>query len=145
MAQAASKPNTCGKAPSTITENLNGTSTWSFDSDTGLLVFGAGQLAQPIYSNIEAADLYRGDVKKIQFESNVIAPVSVTYLFANLGQLSDFIDLQNFDTSNVTSMVYWFYNSKGLTSPDLSALNTSNVMNMSYMFYECTGLTNLIL
>ena len=142
LAKTDSKPASSGKAPRAITTNTNGTSTWTFDSDTGLLVFGAGQLAQPIYSNIEAADLYRGDVKKIQFESNVIAPVSVTYLFANLGQLSDFIDLQNFDTSNVTSMVYWFYNSKGLTNPDLSALNTSNVMNMSYMFYG-SGVTSL--
>ncbi|MBS0958398.1 BspA family leucine-rich repeat surface protein, partial [Leuconostoc pseudomesenteroides] len=127
VAKADSKPASSAKAPRGITTNANGTSTWTFDSDTGLLVFGAGQLAQRIDQNLEAAGLVATQVKKIQFESNVIAPVSVTYLFANLGQFSEFIDLQNFDTSNVTSMSYWFYNSKGLTNPDLSALNTSNV------------------
>ncbi|MGQ2283584.1 BspA family leucine-rich repeat surface protein [Leuconostoc pseudomesenteroides] len=142
LAKTDSKPASSGKAPRAITTNTNGESTWTFDSETGLLVFGAGQLAQPIYSNIEAAELYRNDVKKIQFKSNVIAPVSVTNLFANLGQLTEFIDLQNFDTSNVTSMAYWFYNSKGLTNTDLSALNTSNVTNMSYMFYG-SGVTSL--
>ncbi len=142
VAKADSKPASSAKAPRAITTNTNGTSTWTFDSDTGLLVFGAGQLAQRIDQNLEAAGLVATQVKKIQFESNVIAPVSVTYLFANLGQLSEFIDLQNFDTSNVTSMSYWFYNSKGLTNPDLSALNTSNVTNMSSMFYG-SGVTNL--
>ncbi|MGQ4574624.1 BspA family leucine-rich repeat surface protein [Leuconostoc pseudomesenteroides] len=142
VAKADSKPASSAKAPRAITTNTNGTSTWTFDSDTGLLVFGAGQLSQRIDQNLEAAGLVATQVKKIQFESNVIAPVSVTYLFANLGQLSEFIDLQNFDTSNVTSMSYWFYNSKGLTNPDLSALNTSNVTNMSSMFYG-SGVTNL--
>ena len=142
VAKADSKPASSAKAPRGITTNTNGTSTWTFDSDTGLLVFGAGQLAQRIDTNIKAAGLVETQVKSIQFESNVIAPVSVTYLFANLGQLSEFIDLQNFDTSNVTSMSYWFYNSKGLTNPDLSVLNTSNVTNMSNMFYG-SGVTSL--
>ncbi|MDG9733798.1 MULTISPECIES: BspA family leucine-rich repeat surface protein [Leuconostoc] len=135
LAKTDSKPASSGKAPRTITENLNGTSTWTFDSDTGLLVFEQGRLSQNIYSNIEAAELYRNDVKKIKFEGTVTVDPNVPYLFANLGQLTEFIDLQNFDTSNVTSMSYWFYNSKGLTNPDLSALNTSNVTNMSNMFY----------
>ncbi|MFT9084490.1 MAG: BspA family leucine-rich repeat surface protein [Leuconostoc pseudomesenteroides] len=135
VAKADSKPASSAKAPRGITTNTNGTSTWTFDSDTGLLVFGAGQLAQRIDQNLVAADLVATQVKKIQFEANVTVDPNVTYLFANLGQLSEFIDLQNFDTSNVTSMAYWFYNSKGLTNPDFSLLNTSNVTNMSYMFY----------
>lgn len=142
VAKADSKPASSAKAPRAITTNTNGTSTWTFDSDTGLLVFGAGQLAQRIDTNIKAAGLVETQVKSIQFESNVIAPVAVTYLFTNLGRLSDFIDLQNFNTTNVTSMAYWFYNSKGLTDPDLSSLNTSNVTNMSYMFYG-SEFTNL--
>ncbi|MDG9732718.1 BspA family leucine-rich repeat surface protein [Leuconostoc pseudomesenteroides] len=142
LAKTDSKPASSGKAPRAITTNTNGTSTWTFDSDTGLLVFGAGQLAQRIDQNLVAADLVATQVKKIQFEANVTVDPNVTYLFANLGQLSEFIDLQNFDTSNVTSMAYWFYYTKGLTNPDLSVLNTSNVTNMSYMFYG-SGVTSL--
>jgi len=142
VAKADSKPASSGKAPRAITTNTNGTSTWTFDSDTGLLVFGEGTLSQRINTNLANANIASTAVKSIQFEGNVIAPVSMTNLFANLVQLSELIDLQNFDTSNVTSMAYWFYNTKALTNPDLSSLNTSNVTDMSNMFYE-SGVTNL--
>ncbi|MDI6667506.1 BspA family leucine-rich repeat surface protein [Leuconostoc falkenbergense] len=128
--------------PQAITTGTNGTSNWEFDSDTGLLTFGAGQLSEQIDNNLSAAGIVNTAVKKIKFDGQVIAPTAVTYLFANLGQLNECIDLNHFDTSAVTSMKGWFYNSKGLTNPDLSSFNTSNVTNMSFMFYE-TGATSL--
>ncbi|MDI6667425.1 BspA family leucine-rich repeat surface protein [Leuconostoc falkenbergense] len=121
--------------PQAITTGTNGTSSWTFDSDTGLLEFGAGILAERIDNNLSTAGIVNTTVKKIKFDGQVIAPTAVTYLFANLGQLSEFIDLNNFDTSAVTLMSYWFTNTKGLTNPDLRSFDTSNVTNMRYMFY----------
>ncbi|WP_337089861.1 BspA family leucine-rich repeat surface protein [Leuconostoc pseudomesenteroides] len=140
-----SKPPTSGRAPRAITTNTNGSSTWTFDSDTGLLVFSTGKLSQRIDTNLEENSLTASQVKKIQFngdEGKVTVEPSVPHLFDNLDQLTDFIDLQNFDTTNATSMSYWFSNTKGLTNPDLSSLNTSNVVYMTYMFYN-SGVTNL--
>ncbi|MDN2450894.1 MULTISPECIES: BspA family leucine-rich repeat surface protein [Leuconostoc] len=139
------KPPTSGKAPRSITTNTNGSSTWTFDSDTGLLVFSAGQLSQRIDTNLAENSLTASQVKKIQFngdEGKVTVDPSVPHLFDNLDQLTDFIDLQNFDTTNATSMSYWFTNTKGLTNPDLSSLNTSNVLYMTEMFHD-SGVTNL--
>ncbi len=136
------KPVAKNKAPKAITTNTNGDSTWTFDSDTGLLVFGAGTLAERIDNNLTNAGVTPADVTSIQFESGVVAPTAVTYLFANLTQLSELIDLNNFNTSSVTSMSYWFYQTTALSTPDLSTFVTSNVTSMSYMF-RGSGVTSL--
>ena len=130
------------KAPRAITTNTNGDSTWTFDSDTGLLVFSTGTLAQRLDTNLTNAGVTPADVKSIQFESGVVAPTAVTYLFANLTQLSEFIDLNNFNTSSVTYMAYWFDQTSALSTPDLSTFVTSNVFSMDYMFQN-SGVTNL--
>ena len=53
------------------------------------------------------------------------------------------LDLSDFDTSQVTSMLKAFYQCSNLTSIDLTNVNTSNVTNMSAMFGECSNLTSL--
>ncbi|MDI6668167.1 BspA family leucine-rich repeat surface protein, partial [Leuconostoc falkenbergense] len=79
--------------PQAITTGTNGTSNWEFDSDTGLLTFRGGQLSERIDTNLSTAGIVNTAVKQIKFDGQVIAPTAVTYLFANLGQLSEFIDL----------------------------------------------------
>ena len=54
-----------------------------------------------------------------------------------------FLDVSNFNTSNVTNMECMFASCKALTSLDLSNFNTSNVTNMKYMFDDCSALTTL--
>ncbi|WP_312980688.1 BspA family leucine-rich repeat surface protein, partial [Leuconostoc falkenbergense] len=130
------------KAPRAITTNTNGTSTWTFDSATGLLVFGAGTLAERIDNNLTNAGVDPTGVINIQFKSGVVAPTAVTYLFANLTRLSQLIDLSHFDTSSVKSMAYWFQQDSALATPDLSEFNTSNVTNLTYMF-SGSGVTSL--
>ena len=53
------------------------------------------------------------------------------------------LDLSDFDTSQVTSMIEAFFQCSNLTSIDLTNVNTSNVTNMSAMFGECSNLTSL--
>lgn len=54
----------------------------------------------------------------------------------SLGHLTK-LDLSNWDTSNVTNMLYMFAGQTNLTSlGDLSKWNTSKVTNMAYRFYD---------
>ena len=53
------------------------------------------------------------------------------------------LDLSNFNTSQVTSMIDMFYNCSSLTSLNLSNFNTSKVTSMTNMFYGCSSLTSL--
>ena len=50
---------------------------------------------------------------------------------------------EHFDTSKVVSMENMFYNCYKLTPLDLSGFNTSQVANMSCMFFNCRALTSL--
>ena len=51
-----------------------------------------------------------------------------------------FLNISNFDTSNVNDMNNMFYNCSLLNSLDLSNFDTSNVNNIKYMFYGCQNL-----
>ncbi len=63
-------------------------------------------------------------------------------LFADMSDAVS-IETGDFDTSNVTTMGYMFYECQALTSLAVSSFGTSNVTNMSYMFYNCQTLTSL--
>lgn len=71
--------------------------------------------------------------------SQVTSMIQAFYQCSNLTS----IDLTNVDTSNVTSMGYMFFNCRILTSLDVSNFNTSNVTDMNSMFSDCKGLTSL--
>ena len=53
------------------------------------------------------------------------------------------LDLSEFDTSQVTSMIEAFYQCSNLTSIDLTNVNTSKVTNMEMMFYRCGKLESV--
>ena len=55
------------------------------------------------------------------------------------------INLNGYDTSNVTDMSSMFYGCKQLTSLDLSGFDTSNVTNMRAMFSGCSSLQKVTL
>ena len=64
------------------------------------------------------------------------------YMFNNCSTVKT-LDLSNFNTSNVTSMINMFSQCSSLTELDLSNFNTLNVTNMSNMFSGCRSLTSL--
>lgn len=53
------------------------------------------------------------------------------------------LDLNNFNTFNITTMRSMFFNCSALTQLDLSSFNTSKVIDMSAMFLGCSALTQL--
>lgn len=54
-----------------------------------------------------------------------------------------YIDISNFNTSNVTDMGWMFERCSSLTNVDVSNLKTDNVTNMNNMFSMCQSLTSL--
>ena len=50
------------------------------------------------------------------------------------------LNLNNFNTGNVTDMDNMFLGCKALTELDLSNFNTNKVINMIIMFSECSSL-----
>lgn len=79
--------------------------------------------------------------KRIIFK-DVIRPTNMDYWFYALNYSPEFVNMENLDTSAVTSMVNTF-NGCNTASVDVSGWNVSNVTNMRNMFYGCYKLTNL--
>ena len=56
-----------------------------------------------------------------------------------------YIDISDWDVSNVTDMNHMFYGCKNLESVgDISSWDVSNVTNMSHMFYMCEELKSVV-
>ena len=84
------------------------------------------------------------NLKKVYLASSsglIKMNTSMDYMFDGLTHVES-LDLSRLDTSNVTSMVGVFYNSK-MTLLNVSTWDTSKVMNMNYMFRGASGLTNI--
>ena len=79
------------------------------------------------------------------FDTSSVTNISM--MFEGLVSLEEIKGIENFETENITVMVYGsrglFYNCKKLTSLDLSNWKIKNVTNMNSMFYNCSSLINL--
>ncbi|EME8125041.1 BspA family leucine-rich repeat surface protein, partial [Enterococcus faecium] len=129
-----------------------GSSAYGFNEVKGKIDFFSGTLGldgeQPwIISSIG------GNVKKIEFIGNVVAPEDSSRLFSSgsddiyerLFKLTEFIGWENLDLSHVTKAYDMFSNCQALESLDLSSLDTSKITDMSHMFFQCYSLNELIL
>ena len=81
-------------------------------------------------------------VTKISFLDKVV-PENIDFWFDNLTNLTTIENMNNLDTSNVTSMSGMFSGCSSLTSINLTGLDTSNVTSMESMFYGCSSLTSI--
>ena len=70
-------------------------------------------------------------------------PLTKTNHLFSQCDLFTYINLYNFDTSNVTNMESMFWGCESLTDINLSKSVTKNVKNFSYMFFRCKSLQNL--
>jgi len=87
---------------------------------------------------------HRNSITQIVFTgTNTIGP-SIANLFNELPNLTTIVGIENWDTSDVTSMRGLFANNHRLTSVgDLSNWDTSNVTDMSWMFANARALTSV--
>ncbi|MCJ1968950.1 BspA family leucine-rich repeat surface protein [Lactococcus carnosus] len=122
-----------------------GDAPWAFDTDSGILVIGAGKLNEGNSPWVRADDkaIKADGIKKIIFVGNAQAPSDSSNMFRGLTSLTEFVGLDKLDTSNVTDMAGMFARTVALTSLDLSSFNTSKVRTTVAMFSGCTSLTNL--
>ena len=119
------------KATETITGTY-GTSPYTLDPDTGILEFGAGTLAEGAINNSTEFASYVSMIKKIKFSTGAKLPSDSHSMFMYLPNLEKF-DSANLDTSEVTTMVDMFYESKASTL-DVSNFDTGKVTDMRWMF-----------
>ena len=68
---------------------------------------------------------------------------NMNHMFSGMHKLKQLQLPATFNTSSVTDMGYMFYNSKSLTSLDVSMFNTENVTNMSEMFGYLGAVTSI--
>lgn len=87
------------------------------------------------------------DNRTIYWWSEDITPElnsDASHMFNNFRRLADVSGLENFDTSNTTTMEAMFYGCTSLTSLELGdKFDTSNVTSMYRMFMGCSSLANL--
>ncbi|EQB4877263.1 immunoglobulin-like domain-containing protein [Enterococcus hirae] len=124
-----------------------GTSSYTFDENTGVLTIGAGELSSYKESPWMTKKVAGGKIHKIVLSGKVIAPENSTNLFAGGGttlqSLTEIEGLSQLDTSNVTDMSYMFAYQTLLKNLDVSSFDTSKVTDMSQMFTAMWKLENL--
>ena len=75
------------------------------------------------------------------FDSSDVTDMS--YMFSGCESLKEINLTNKFNTNKVINMNYMFYNCKNLISLDLSNFDSSNVTDMSYMFSGCESLKEI--
>lgn len=135
-----------------ITSGTWGTAPWTFDTATGLLEIGGGELTGYTQSPWHYREAMTMEIKKIVLTESVKAPTNSNYLFSHFMNMSSYQGLpkltqiegiENLDTSGVTNMEQMFEYDKSLTSLDLSSFDTSNVTAVSGMFKDNWMLNSL--
>ncbi|EOS7898162.1 BspA family leucine-rich repeat surface protein [Enterococcus hirae] len=126
-----------------------GTSSYTFDENTGVLTIGAGELSGYEESPWNSGTVDLEAIKKIVLSGKVVAPENSNYLFStstggkDLTNVTEIEGLSQLDTSNVTDMSKMFKGMSSITSLDVSGFDTSKVTNMQHMFSGMSSVTSL--
>ena len=112
---------------------------WHLYSD-GTLVVGAGAI--DMTGMVRRNSPWPDGIRKIIFTGPITAGPSLSELFFGL-DVEYIHGLEYFDTSNVTDMNRMFWNTRNITTLDLSGFDTSNVTDVSGMFLNMNSLTSL--
>ena len=124
-----------------IASGTFGTSEWSIN-ESGILYIGRGFLGKWSY-NSNPWRIYADRIKKIIIDKEVVAHEDSSYLFSGLNQVTEFVGLENLDTSQVSDMSYMFSHMNHLKTINLRHLDTSNVVRMSRMFLNVSSLKEI--
>ncbi|QKX71798.1 BspA family leucine-rich repeat surface protein [Enterococcus hirae] len=122
-----------------------GTSSYTFDENTGVLTIGAGELSRYTESPWNSKKVSAEAIRKIVLSGKVVAPENSWALFggSQLQNVTEIEGLSQLDTSKVTTMGNMFRALSSITSLDVSGFDTSNVTNMNDMFWGMSSVTSL--
>lgn len=134
----------------------HGTCTVTFDTNSGVLTIGPGELHGPGPWEFEKYSLYTmlnekrtglSDlVKTIEIKPGVVAASSSYFLFAEFPNLIQFKGLNNLDVGKVEFFTGMFYHLKSVTSIDISSWkNDMEEASASKMFQGDSNLKTLVL
>ena len=123
-----------------IGQGIDGTCKWDLvkDGDEVVLTIHTGQL-DPGNLAWKISSDFSNEVTKIVIDPDVIAPQDSSSLFADFINVKEFVGLSNLNTSQVTNMSTMFVGSDA-KELDLNGWDTSNVTDMNGMFYDCEKL-----
>ena len=126
-----------------IADGTFGTSQWRV-SDDKVLHIGAGELGTSHGTLINSDGTrrwassnwtaFQDNIKTIDIEEGVIAPVDVSYLFDHLENLTTINGLDNLDTSKTQNFTDMFAENNRLTNLKTEDLDTSSATNLGGMF-----------
>ena len=125
-------------SPGYLTDS-NALPRYTYDSTTGTLSLNWGEFNK---DNKWGDDVPASAVTSVTATSEVSFTGDCSDLFYNFSSCES-MDLNNVNTSAMTSACDMFKLCEALTSLDLSNWNTANVTNMASMFYNCSSLTSL--
>ncbi|HFD1765026.1 TPA: immunoglobulin-like domain-containing protein [Enterococcus hirae] len=122
-----------------------GTSSYTFDENTGVLTIGAGELSRYTESPWNSKKVSAEAIRKIVLSGKVVAPENSWALFggSQLQNVTEIEGLSQLDTSKVTTMGNMFRALSSITSLDVSGFDTSKVTNMQHMFSGMSSVTSL--
>ena len=112
---------------------------YTYDSTTGALSLNWGTFNK---DDKWGSEVIANDVTSVTATSDVSFTGDCSELFKGFGNCTS-MDLNNVNTSSVTSMSNMFENCSSLTSLDLSNWNTDDVNILNNMFKSCTSLRNV--
>lgn len=130
-------------SPVPIYGNLDGT-TWRVSTSASMINANSNSSGMFEMQGFGKGLTIQSNLTSIIFgnEFNTSNVTDMSYFFYHCSSLTD-IDLSSFNTQNVTDMSSMFYGCSDLTSLDLSNFNTENVTTMAMMFSNCSSLTDL--
>ena len=136
--------------------NLTSLDVSSFDTSKvkgmGNMFFGDEKLTSLDLSNFDTQSLTNMDslfygmvnienINASNFDTRNVT--NMNHMFSSMHKLKQLQLPATFNTSGVTDMGYMFYNSKSLTSLDVSMFNTEKVTNMREMFGYLESVTSI--
>ena len=98
--------------------------------------------SEPIYAWFDNTD-NAGAIHIYSNSHTIKGGNDMIHIFGNMRALTSAPAIADWDTSNVTTMQYTFYNCSSLTSLDVSNWDTSSVASMESMFGNCSSLASL--
>lgn len=131
------------KVASSTASGKIGTVIWTITD--GTLHLSGGNFGTGLTPSTATSPWAAYNVTTVEIDGTITADsgANYSYLFANMGQVTKFVNMDRMDFANVTDVTYMFSHDEKLQELDLSQANFGQVTSMIGMFFYCFKLTNL--